>query len=417
MRDRTFTPIGSYIPLPVARPVPPVVQDGIFVDRRNGTPMEMDAYSLYLALKACGDHDSLADRRYIVERIEARRIAANGFWHHGVWAPHVSEIHLRFTAAAIRLLIEAHTDGIYPDGTQLAAILRRHCDYREQLAFGPWFLHDTLELHEHAAAALEQPYVTELWRSSSSNCLVLNTHVDTLSTLLDALDRVVMPEADQAALTRLADEALGTLFAVLDAPVPWWWNSLSLVDSAARGLLLRNPKPRTRLGNIVKWRLIIGIYYKARRALKARAGRFDFSDGYLERDLTLSGYHFDYHVYNLHDLLRLIRIADRSGRITHEQRARLIAIVDAGLNYACREPYARFVRASYQENGRAGVLREAIMSRATLTTGFAMPAAWRVLADEINEQVPPTPAMLGYDPFIVPEHKAPVLSDVSSAAI
>lgn len=407
--DQSFTPIGTYIPVNIEKIFDQLVVDGAFTDRRNGTFMEMDAYSAYLALKAVDDggEANRAARQRIVSIIEARRQACGGFWSHGVWAPEVGEIHLRFTAAALRLLIEAHVDGLYPDVAGLVTILKKHLAFMENIEFGPWFLHDSLECPEFAAFAAEKPLPNALWGSSIGNCLVLNTHVDTLLTLIDAIERVDLAEDDRQALSSLAEAAMGTLDKVLNASPPWWWPVFAKVDSLARGFLLRNPKPTRRIVNIFKWKVVIGFYFKNRRTVKSRAASFVFEDGYLERDLSLLGYFLDYHIYNLHDLMRLVRISGGSSSImSFGLRERIIAIVDRAIDYACRAPYRDYVLESTRENGRAAILAEAIIARRHLSPELAMPQDWADMLERISGLVAPTPAMLGYDPFILPRPDA-----------
>lgn len=401
---RQFTPIGTYRPVPIDQIFENLVIDGVFIDRRNNTPMEMDAYSAYLALKACDDGGDAnrAARQRIVEVIEARRQACGGLWRHGVWAPAVEEIHLRFTAAALRLLVEAHVDGLYPDVLALVATLKAHLSHVEQLDIGPWFLHDSLECPAFAEYALEKPLPNQLWGSTSGNCLVLNTHIDTLLTLYDALARVALSAEDREDLTNLAQAATTTLERSLAASPPWWWGGFGMIDSLARGFLLNNPQPKSRIANIVKWRIVINGWFRLRRRVKACAGIFVFGDGYLERDISLLGYFMDYHVYNLHDLVRLVRCTDRSAPLVPALRKRILAIVGDAIDYACRAPYADFVIAGTRENGRAAVLVEAIEAWRTLSPGGSVPAAWTAMAERIAHIVPPTPALMGYDPFVLP---------------
>lgn len=364
----------------------------------------MDAYSAYLALKACDDGGEVnrAARQRIVEVIEARRQACGGLWRHGVWAPAAEEIHLRFTAAALRLLVEAHVDGLYPNVPALATTLKAHLSHAEQLDIGPWFLHDSLECPEFAEHALEKPWPNQLWGSTLGNCLVLNTHIDTLLTLYDVLARVALSAEDREDLTNLAQAATMTLERSLAASPPWWWGVFGMIDSLARGFLLNNPQPKSRIANIVKWRIVINGWFRLRRRVKARAGIFVFGDGYLERDISLLGYFMDYHVYNLHDLVRLVRCTDRSAPLAAALRKRILAIVGDAIDYACRAPYADFVIAGTRENGRAAVLAEAIKAWRTLSPDGSVPAAWTAMAERIAQIVPPTPALMGYDPFILP---------------
>ena len=75
--------------------------------------MEMDAYSIYLALKAIelSTGSSLqALKKRLADAVVRRMDQCGGFWRHGAWTGSELEIHMRFTAAAIRLLVEAAQD-------------------------------------------------------------------------------------------------------------------------------------------------------------------------------------------------------------------------------------------------------------------------------------------------------------------
>jgi hypothetical protein len=402
-RETIFTPIGTYKPTRLAEIGGTMVKDGVFIDRRNGTPMEMDAYGAYLALKGEERRSGVSkegDRRAVVARLEARREACGGFWTHGAWTKSDKEIHLRFTAAAVRLLTEAHADGLYPNTLALTEILKRHLSYRETLTPGVWFLHDTLELPDIGIHVPELPLPSDVWGSTTTNCLVLNTHVDTLITLIDALERVDLAPADRAELEALTRDAVGTLFFVLKDRSSLAQAAFSVVDGLIRHFMFSVQNTGNRILNYAKWR-IIDHYYKFRRNIKIATKSFIFSDGYLERDIGLQGYFFDYHIYNLHDLARFALIARRNGFIDAEQSAQLAGVIHKAIDYACANPYLKLVQESLAQNGRMAVLCEAMLARAALTSCFAFPAAWSRVFAEVTAAVAPTPALLGYDPHIL----------------
>ena len=71
--------LGSDLEATLPRDLPLFYQDGVLIDRRNGTPMEMDAYSVYLALKACKlayGRDYLLQQGQLVDSARNSRLAA-----------------------------------------------------------------------------------------------------------------------------------------------------------------------------------------------------------------------------------------------------------------------------------------------------------------------------------------------------
>jgi len=398
-----FTPVGSYLPVRFDAIVATVLKDGVCVDRRNGTPMEMDAYSSYLAAKAherAGLGAFREVRAALVRGIENRRQKCAGFWEHGAWTDLEGEIHLRFTAAAIRLLAEAHLDGLYPDTDALLNCLRRHLAYADQLTIGTWFLHDSFETDALGPLAPEKPVAARAWGASEYNCLVLNTHVDTLTTIICVLDQVTMSATERDELSAVVRSATRTLIASLTKRHSFGARAFGLLDGAVRSFMLRTNHVDTRIVRFVRWR-IIDYYYSARRGIKTSRMMLNFPDGYLERDLRLLGYHFDYHLYTLHDLVRFRSIAANLEFIAGAEMAFLEDVIDAAIDYACRLPYRSWIEESVQQNGRAALLCEAILARASFAPQFSFPRDWRDMFSAIIDHVPDTPGLLGYDPAIV----------------
>ena len=190
-KDITFTLIGSCLPINVPSEVEKVCYKDRLIDRRDNSPMEMDGYSLYLALKAYEirySSDLYDEKTEIVSALLERLHQCGGFWSHGKWTANKEEIHLRFTSAAIRLLVEAYIDGIIKDTFLIKRLLYNHLKYSEKLDMGEWFLHDSFESEIHNLHYPSHFSKNNQWGSSYRNLLVLNTHIDTLNTLLFTLE-------------------------------------------------------------------------------------------------------------------------------------------------------------------------------------------------------------------------------------
>ena len=136
----------------------------------------------------------------------------------GAWTGSVKEIHMRFTSAAIRLLAEAFADGLIDNPRIVLDALKRHLSFAEDLVHGTWFLHDLLERPE---AGLPNPrgaagrISNHAWGSSTTNCLVLNTHIDTVSTCIYLLKELQLSAPDREYLLSTIDAGMAALKCVL----------------------------------------------------------------------------------------------------------------------------------------------------------------------------------------------------------
>jgi hypothetical protein len=78
-------------------------------------------------------------------------------------------------------------------------------------------------------------------------------------------------------------------------------------------------------------------------------------------------------------------------------------LVDAGLDYAICSSYFDFMTASARQNTRAILLCEAILARLSTRAEETVPPHWVRAYCAIRRLLPPSPAILGYDPFTVME--------------
>jgi len=396
--------VGSFQSADLPGELDQFFRDGVLVDRRNGTPMEMDAYSLYLGLKAIearSGADLDQQRRRLVEAVLSRLRAKDGFWAHGAWTGKDNEVHMRFTAAAIRLLVEAQRDGLPPLPETIVGALKKHLSYSERLPSGVWFYHDSLEvpgLSDHYRNANR----FHAWGGSRENCLVLNTHLDTIATVLHVLDHVEMSEQDRAWFVAQVNQGLASLAMVLDDKPSLLWAVLGPIDALVRMILFRTMLRFPKLGGKLN-RVASKTYYRARLFLKQRSPRFALFDGYIERDIGLGGTAFEYHLVNIYDLARFLNQA-RISRFAVD--ARLLdscaKLVDRGIDHAVRSAYRDCWRETFKTNCRATLLCETILARlATLPAG-EVPRHWVSAYCEVRRKLPPTPALMGYDPLSLP---------------
>ncbi|TYL87176.1 hypothetical protein [Bradyrhizobium cytisi] len=397
--------VGSFVGATLPLDIGSFVRDGVCVDPRNHTPMEMDAYSLYLALKALEQLHGVSfrkERTLLARAVMQRMLDCDGFWSHGAWTGSPREVHMRFTAAAIRLLTEAQADDLGVPAQLILDGLKRHLGYSEKLTEGTWFLHDSLEVSETQVA---HPYTVSSNRafgSSPLNCLVLNTHADTLLTILYVLTRAKdVGEQARLSLMPMLTSGLAALKLVLQTRTGISWRIFSSFDSTVRTALFRTYKSDSSFNRLIK-KLILRLYFPLRHRLRSRLPAFAFPDGYTERDISLLGTAFEYHLVNLYDLSRLTVELKRHVQMHDPELIRLCeTLIDRGLDYAIRGQYWNYLIAAAAENTRPILLCETIIARLDSLGDLPPPDHWIKAYCQIRRLLPPTPALLGYDPVVV----------------
>jgi hypothetical protein len=403
--------VGSFTTLSLPGDLSCLLQGGVLCDPRNGSPMEMDAYSAYLALKAM---EKTIGSQYLLERnrlcnaLIDRLNHCGGFWRHGAWTGSETEVHMRFTAAAIRLLVEAFEDGLVGSPDIIVETLKRHLAYSERLTHGTWFLHDSLEHTSTALAYPQRRLPNRAFGSSPRNCLALNTHLDTISTVLNVLRRVPLSWAERDQFTAAAGSGLTALEFVLGEVASPIWRPFSALDSAVRAMVFRSHGAGGGwLGQRIKRKmqgLVRKSWFPLRQRIRSRLAGFAFPDGYIERDIALAGTSFEYHLVNLYDLARLLIQLQEYPLAGYAALVRQCGmLVDAGLDYAICSSYFDFLITSARQNTRAILLCEAILARLSTRAEETVPPHWVRAYCAIRRVLPPSPAILGYDPFTVME--------------
>lgn len=397
-----FTIFGSCLPAKLPDDFETFFKDGILIDRRDGSPMEMDAYYLYLALRVLeilSGRDYSQQRTRIIDALIKRLQTCNGLWWHGKWTGSDKEIHLRFTSSAIRLLVEAYLDGIINDTKLIIDTLKRHLHYSEPIKYGTWFYHDSLESPEVEIKYPFKFYRNNVWNSSSKNLLILNTHIDTLITILYLLNSISeLSSSDRKFFKHTAEQGLNALEAVLNPPGNFFKKVFEFIDHHFREVIFRRINSEWVFD---KWILsLMGPYYlNLRPFFKKTFPLFCFYDGYLERDISLRSYSFDYHIVNLWDIAKLSLLLKKQGS---KKRSSLIktlnCILERGINYVINSAYKNYVMKISTQHGGAMELCEAIIICFIL--GIKL-KEWIDLYSSIRKIVPPSPGIMGYDPLII----------------
>lgn len=398
-----FTIVGSFVEATLPAELFKFIKDGICLDPRNSIPMEMDAYSIYLALRSVEERHNCSyhtERIALVNAVLNREEICGGFWAHPVWTKSAEEIHMRFTAAAIRLLINAYNDGMAIELPRVQGLLQTHLSFSEKLPHGTWFLHDSLELPRYEAIRTGKRSKNRAFGSSFSNGLVLNTHLDTLVTAMYFLRSIPNGSTDRSLLLNAVEEGKAALNSVLSnnhALEPFFSN----VDSFIRKQIFLSYTWQQTPARIFRG-IVTRTYFPIRRRLISLSAKFAFPDGYLERDIGLSGVWFEYHLVNLYDLSRFIAEAKRQNKSCDEWLiSRCQTLVEDGINYATNSSYFFYVTDSMKRSTRAVLLCEVIVLFLAIGNLRSVPTAWVRAYSAIRRQTPPSPALHGYDPLVV----------------
>ena len=230
------------------------------------------------------------------------RQSEDGGFRHGEWTEGM-ESHYRLHCSAMHLMMDALSEADDPlVRTALARGMHFISDKHDNTAVGAWFYHDELETSEagmHRAPFKWWPG-TALGKSPQ-NMLVLNTQLDTLV----ALDRYGTLTGDKQ-YAPLVDSGYEAVRAVLSLrPMEWLYR---LVFSAINLTLM----PTEQAAQLPLWQRLwkrIGwqVFVPRLPRLKTRYPRLAMPGGYIDRELSLQTWAYDYLAVNLMDLVRAAR--------------------------------------------------------------------------------------------------------------
>ncbi len=263
---------------------------------------EIDAHALYIIMHGLWG----TTRKQIYQNIKdqivysvAARQEPNGAWRQGLYTED-HETHYRYQCSGIHMLTAAYEETHLP---VIKETLEKAVEYLElqceELNVGTWYLHDSLEQNAAAIRKSPLPFLkSRAFGKSTSNMLVLNTHLDTLVALsrYDAVTgrlnqgkrRVSGSKAVIAVLdSRPADFVYRILFKAIEltfVPISRV-KSLSLQRRTIRKLA------RLILIPLLPW-------------MKKFFPRLVMPNGYIGRDLSIGYLNHEYLSINIWDLLR-----------------------------------------------------------------------------------------------------------------
>ncbi len=284
------------------------IMNGVVYDPRFTWPRkrricsENEAHALYLVFaglaRATGKRIYAIFQAQLLLAVLARQ-GTDGGYRHGEWT-HEMEAHFRLNASAMHLMLDAFSEAPDPVVVEalhrLAKFLAQHVD---PLTEGVWFLHDELECSDHTMQGAPFPWkASRALGKSTSNMLVLNTHLDTSI----ALDRYgsMLGRTDYAQLVEAANLATQRVLGARPAErfYRWVFSALTLTQlpTPIASQLPWWKRAWKRLG----WRYLGPQLYRA----KARHMRLVMPGGYIDRAGPLQGFAFHYLTVNLMDLVR-----------------------------------------------------------------------------------------------------------------
>lgn len=385
----------------IPKDFPSFFRKGTAINPKYGKPFEHQIYGVYLALQALElrqDTDYSKLKTKIVNAVLARRKDCNGFWLHNQ-PPGPGVIHFRSTSSAIRLLVEAYVDGLIHDENLIGISLRKHLSFSERLDNGGlWFYHDSLESFLSNSPDPRRMFKNTAWGSSTQNALVLNTHIDTLVTILHVLKWVNLPDDDRQVFAEFLEAGLNTLQYILTPLSGLMQASFQVFDSFARKQIFKCYKDCCFLGYRAWCKAFFLYYSRLRPYLKVKFPFFIYNDGFLERDLGRFGLSYIYHLVNTRDLAKLALQLDAHSLYAELSKS-LRQIVIKGLQYTFSPSYFRYIEYSFTKRNDPILACEALFTlfrREQLLSDI-----WIQRYISIRRRLPPTPALLGYDPVIL----------------
>lgn len=287
-----------------------LIQGWVYEDRfawphKRRICSENDAHALHLIFsglqRATGKRIYGLFKTQLLVSVLSRQSEDGGF-RHGEWTDNM-ESHYRLHCSAMHLMMDALSENDDPVvRSALARGMAFISDKRDATATGAWFYHDELETSE--AGMRRAPFKwwpgTALGKSPQ-NMLVLNTQLDTLV----ALDRYAALTGDTQ-YSPVVESGYKAARAVMALrPMEWLYQ---LVFSAINLTLL----PTERAARLPLWQRVwkrVGwqVFIPRLPRLKTRFPRLVMPGGYVDRELSLQTWAYDYLAVNLMDLVRAAR--------------------------------------------------------------------------------------------------------------
>ena len=279
-----------------------VYEDRYAWPHRRRICSENDAHALYLIFNGL----ECTTRKRIYSLLKTQlllsvlsRQSKDGGFRHGEWTDSM-ESHYRLHCSSLHLIMDVLSDTDDPVvRSALARGIRFISNKRDSTTMGEWFYHDELETSETGMRrAPFKWWPGDAFGKSPQNMLVLNTQLDTLV----ALDRysALTGDTQYAPLIQSGYEAARILLSL--CPMEWLYR---LLFSAINLTLLPTEQASQlpllkRLWKRIGWQVFVPRLPR----LKTRYPRLVMPGGYIDRDLSVQTWAYDYLAVNLMDLVR-----------------------------------------------------------------------------------------------------------------
>lgn len=286
--DRIFSDDGKYL-------VSPTLQGNHF--------FEMSGESMYYALKDIEiktGQNTIEQRERIVYSIKKRIIACGGYLYHESLSSGIADTQLRSTSSAIRILIEGLIDG-FDVKEDLVNLANYHFKFFFNWKDGIWFCHDTSEWKKRGP---KTHIKSRRMKKDFQNTLTLNTHFDSLSTLL--LLRRECPSLNfefsiDEYITK-GNKCIISLFEADDSH-----NKLNIILQNLDNIILRKAIASKMFPFRIYERIIHPLLFKL------FSPTVFFNYGFISRDLAVMNRHLDYMIVNMVDITRYSILAKSTG--------------------------------------------------------------------------------------------------------
>lgn len=266
---------------------------------------ENEAHALYTIFSGLEKNTGKSIYRFLQLQIVLsiiQRQADDGGWYHGIWTDS-SECHYRLHTSALHLLMDEYQRS---EESEIKQALEKGTRFlsktTDTLDCGIWFLHDSLELSVESMNKGPFNWInSNFLGKSSSNMLVLNTHLD--STIAINRYQTITGDTQYNELIASALQSTRTILSL--KPAEWlykplfWAIGLTMLPTEIASKL---PAP-IRVIKRISWQYLI----KKLPDIKARFPRLVMPNGYIDRELSLRTWALDYQTINLMDLARHAR--------------------------------------------------------------------------------------------------------------
>lgn len=271
---------------------------------------EMSGESMYSAIKGLEKEtgqDYSEYRGRIVMAIVDRMASCNGILSHTSLVPGKTDTQLRATNSAIRVLIQAQLDG-YGVLKELKQLLPYHFQFYMEWGGGVWFCHDQSEYEKEIRKCQLQ---TTVWKKEKYNTLTLNTHLDSLNTLLLLLkNRNQICIDNYAFYENLLIKGLTALNTLINKDTKGVFSSvLQLLDKRFY-FLHKSNNPILHFVVRAFDRFVHPFLFKNITPV------FFFNYGYIARDMAVKSRHMDYLPANIADMLRFYSLLEGNSQIS-----------------------------------------------------------------------------------------------------